>query len=130
MRDFGKRRAKAVAFFNQPDRDFDDFGGFLSALLEQVFVNDAMSLLLKPVRGRGLRKGVLGSDLDCLGLVDGSTIRPLLSLSGGRPRPPAPAWQQFLKGVPRSDISAMLSGQDIEDAGLTAYAGPDRKSVV
>jgi len=124
MRDFGKRRAKAVAFFNQPDRDFDDFGGFLSALLEQVFVNDAMSLLLKPVRGRGLRKGVLGSDLDCLGLVDGSTIRPLLSLSGGRPRPPAPAWQQFLKGVPRSDISAMLSGQDIEDAGLTAYAGP------
>jgi hypothetical protein len=124
MKDFGERRAKAVRFFDRPDPDFDDYQGFQSALLEQVFVYDAMSLLLKPKRGRGLGRGILGSDLDCLSLIDGASIRPLLSLSGGRPRPPAPAWQQYLYGVPRSDIQAMWSGKDIEDAGLKGYEGP------
>ena len=124
MRDFGERRAQAVKFFSKPDPDYDDFGGFLSALLDQVFVYDALSVVLKPKRGRGLRKGLLGSDLDCLELIDGSSVRPLLGLNGGRPRPPAPGYQQFLYGVPRCDISAMWDERDIEDAGLKGYKGP------
>jgi hypothetical protein len=124
MSDFGKRRAEAVKFFTRPDPNYDDFGGFLSAILEQMFVYDALSILLKPKRGKGLGRGVLGSDLDCIEQVDGASIRPLLSLSGGRPRPPAPAWQQFLFGVPRSDIGQMWDGRDIEEAGLKGYEGP------
>ena len=124
LRDFGERRAEAVKFFTRPDPNYDDFGGFLSAILEQMFVYDAMSILLKPKRGHGLKRGILGSELDCIEQIDGASIRPLLSLSGGRPRPPAPAWQQFLFGVPRSDIGAMWDGRDIEEAGLKGYEGP------
>ncbi len=47
-----------------------------------------------------------------------NTIRPLLDLHGGRPRPPAPAYQQYLYGVPRSDYMTMATGRDIDDAGL------------
>jgi hypothetical protein len=124
MKDFGERRAEAVKFFNKPDPDYDDFGSLLSALLEQVFVYDALSLVLKPKRGRGLKKGLLGSDLDCLELIDGASVRPLLSLSGGRPRPPAVGYQQYAYGVPRCDLSAMWDARDIEEAGLRGYEGP------
>ena len=48
-----------------------------------------------------------------------NTIRPLLNMHGGKPRPPAPAYQQFLYGVPRSDFQTVISGADIDDYGLT-----------
>ena len=96
----------------------------MSALLEQVFVFDALSLVIRPKRGRGLHKGILGSDLDCLELIDGQTIRPLLGLHGEMPRPPAPYVQQYLQGVPRSDFQSMWDGRDIEEAGLKGYEGP------
>ena len=124
LKDFGERRAEAVKFFTRPDPNYDDFGSFLSAILEQMFVYDAMSILLKPKRGRGLKRGILGSDLDCIEQVDGASMRPLLSLSGGRPRPPAVGYQQFLYGVPRCDVGAMWDGRDIEEAGLKGYEGP------
>jgi 8-oxo-dGTP pyrophosphatase MutT (NUDIX family) len=121
MRDFGERRAQAVKFFKRPDPNYFGFDGFLKALLEQVFVPDALSLLMRPKWGKGLKRGLLGSDLDCFELVDGATIRPLLNLHGGVPRPPAPAWQQYLKGVPRSDFTTMWNERDIEEAGLRGY---------
>ncbi len=118
MRDFGERRAKAIKFFKQPDPDFFSFNSFLKAALEDVFVFDALSILMKPKRGRGLRRGLLGSDLDCLNLIDGQTCRPLIGLHGEVPRPPAPYIQQYLFGVPRSDFPTMMDGRDIEEAGL------------
>ena len=118
MRDFGERRAQAVKFFKRPDTNYFGFDGFLKALLEQVFVYDALSVLMRPRWGKGLGRGLLGSDLDSFELVDGATIRPLLNLHGGVPRPPAPAWQQYLKGVPRSDFTTMWNERDIEEAGL------------
>ena len=118
MRDFGERRAKAVKFFKRPDPNYFGFDGYLKALLDQVFAIDALSQLLRPKRAKGLGRGLCGSDLDCFELVDGATIRPLLDLHGGVPRPPAPAWQQYLKSVPRSDFTAMWNEQDIEEAGL------------
>lgn len=121
MKDFGERRAKAIKFFRQPDPNYFSFASFMKAALEEIFVFDALSVLMKPKRGRGLKKGVLGSDLDCLQLVDGPTIRPLVSLDGGYPRPPAPAYSQFLYGVPRSDIMAMVDERDIVEAGLEGY---------
>ena len=39
-------------------------------------------------------------------------------MHGGKPRPPAPAYQQFLFGVPRSDYQTVIAGTDIDDYGL------------
>ena len=40
-------------------------------------------------------------------------------MQGGHPKPPSPAYQQFLYGVPRSDYMTLMRGTDIDDAGLT-----------
>jgi 8-oxo-dGTP pyrophosphatase MutT (NUDIX family) len=119
MRDFGERAAKATKFFKHPDPDYFDFTSFLKALLEEIFVFDALSLIFRPKYGKGLGRGLLGSDLDSLSLISGPTVRPLLNMLGGKPRPPAPAYSQFLYGVPRSDYQTVISGSDIDDYGLT-----------
>jgi len=119
MRDFGERAAKATRFFRHPDPDYFDWSSFLKALLEEIFVFDALSLIFRPKYGKGLGLGLLGSDLDSISLVSGPTIRPLLNMHGGKPRPPAPAYQQYLYGVPRSDYQTVISGSDIDDYGLT-----------
>jgi len=118
FKDFGERRAKAKKFFKRPDPDYYSWSTFIDAFLEEVFVFDALSLFLRPKRGRGMRKGLLGSDLDSLNLISGPTIRPLYDMHGGYPAPPAPAYQQYLYGVPRSDFIKMLTDMDIQDGGL------------
>jgi len=118
MRDFGQRRAEAVKFFRKPDPNYFTLSSWLKAILEEIFVFDALTLMLKPKRGTGLGRGVLGSDLDCIELINGATVRPLLDLHGATPRPPAPAYQQYLYGVPRSDFMTMVTGRDIEEAGM------------
>lgn len=119
MRDFGERQLKARKFFKRPDPDYFSFQDFMQAMLEEIFVYDALSLVLRPKYGAGLGRGLLGSDLDHIKLVSGPTIRPLLDMMGGKPRPPAPAYQQYLYGVPRSDYQTIIAGTDIEDYGLT-----------
>lgn len=121
MRDFGERKAKATKFFRRPDPDFWTFDSFLNALLEEIFVYDALALVFRPKYGASFGmggRGLLGSDLDSLNLVSGPTIRPLIDMHGGHPRPPAPAYQQFLYGVPRSDYMTIATGSDIDEAGL------------
>lgn len=117
-RDLGERIALAKKFFRQPDPDFFSFSEFLDAMLEELFVYDALAIFLRNKRGRGLGKGLLGSDLDCLELVSGPTIRPLVGMHGEKPRPPAPAYQQYLYGVPRSDYMTMITQRDIDEGGL------------
>jgi 8-oxo-dGTP pyrophosphatase MutT (NUDIX family) len=119
MRDFGERAAKATKFFKKPDPDYWNFASWLGALLEEVFVFDALSLIFRPKYGKGLGRGLLGSDLDSLSLISGMTVRPLLNMHGGKPQPPAPAYSQFLYSVPRSDFQTIMSGSDIDDYGLT-----------
>ena len=119
MRDFGERAAKATRFFKHPDPDYFTFQSWLAALLEEILTFDALSLIFRPKYGKGLGRGLLGSDLDSLSLVSGPTIRPLLNMHGGKPRPPAPAYQQYLYGVPRSDYQTVIAGTDIDDYGLT-----------
>ena len=127
MEDFGERRAEAVEFFKHPDPDYDDWGSFISVLLEEVFVFDALSILMRPKwgsangspKGNGKGKGLFGSDLDSLSLINGPTIRPLVGLHGERPRPPAPAYQQYLYGVPRTDLTTMWTERDLLEAGLS-----------
>jgi len=118
FKDFGERRAKAKKFFKRPDPDYYSWSTFIDAFLEEVFVFDALSLYLRPKRGRGMGKGLLGSDLDSLNLISGPTIRPLYDMHGGFPAPPAPAYQQYLYGVPRSDFIKMMTDMDIQEGGL------------
>ena len=122
MRDFGERKAKLRRFFRCPDPDFWTFDAFLNALLEEIFVYDALCLVFRPKYGASFgmgNRGVLGSDLDSLRLVSGPTIRPLVDILGGKPTPPNPAYQQYLYGVPRSDFQTIMRGDDIDDYGLT-----------
>ena len=96
-KDFGERAARATRFFNHPDPDYWNFGSWLSALLEEIFVYDALALIFRPKYGKGLGRGLLGSDLDSIRLVSGPTVRPLVDMHGGKPAPPAPA---YLPAIP------------------------------
>jgi len=122
MKDFGSRRAEAVKFFRKPDPDYFSWNTFIDAFLEEILVFDALSLLFRQKWAKstkkGTGKGLLGSDLDSLSLINGPTIRPLLGLHGERPRPPAPAYQQYLYGVPRCDLMTLINERDIEEGGL------------
>lgn len=117
-KDFGQRQTEAEAFFNHPDPDYFSWGSWLDALLEEVFVYDALSILMRPKWAKRGGKGLLGSDLDSLCLISGPTIRPLIGLHGEKPRPPAPAYQQYLYGVPRTDLMTMWTERDLEESGL------------
>lgn len=113
--DFGERRAELLRFFRKPDPNYNDFTTWLEAVLEDVLVIDALSIYLHPSRLPG--KGVLGTNLAALDLIAGDTIRPLLDLRGASPAPPNPAYQQYLYGVPRSDLMTVLTGDDIKEMG-------------
>lgn len=117
--DFGKRRAKALKFFKRPDRDYFSYATWISTVLEEVLVFDALSILMLPTWEKGRGRGVLGSNLASLMLISGPTIRPLVDLRGGTPRPPAVAYQQYLYGVPRSDVMSMMREDDLDEYGLT-----------
>lgn len=115
-RDFAKRRAEALKFFRRPDPEkYTTFNSWLSSLLEEVFVVDALSIYLQPTRARG--KGLLGSDLAALCLIAGDSVRPLLDVRGGTPQPPDPAYQIYDYGVPRVDLMTALTGEDVADMG-------------
>ena len=114
--DFAQRRAEAIKFFKRPDPEkYHTFNAWLSALLEDVFVIDALSIYLQPSRTRG--KGLLGSNLAALCLIDGTSVRPLLDIQGGTPQPPNPAYQIYNYGVPRVDLMTAMTGDDIDEMG-------------
>jgi hypothetical protein len=118
MKDFGERRAEAIKFFKHPDHDYFSWQSWISNVMEEILVYDALSIVMRPKRGRGGKKGLLGSNLDSLALVNGPTIRPLYDLRGGTPRPPAVGYQQYLYGVPRVDLMSTIMDWDLEDNDL------------
>jgi 8-oxo-dGTP pyrophosphatase MutT (NUDIX family) len=122
--DFMKRREQAVKFFEQPDPNlYPDFSSWFDAILEEVLVTDSLSLYVQPSIGKG--KGLLGSSIGSLCLVDGTLIRPLVDVRGGRPEPPNVAYQAYQYGVPRVDLMSLLTGADnMDEAALQAeYRG-------
>lgn len=128
-REFAERRGAILKFWRRPDPgNYESFSTWFTALLDDVFVIDALSLYLQPARKRG--KGVLGSDLAALCLLDGSTIRPLLDLQGARPAPPNPAYQSYYYGVPRVDLMTAIRGDDLEpmkESLIAEYRGDQLK---
>lgn len=113
--DFAKRREVAMKFWSKPDPNYSTWQTWMTALLEDFFVLDAMSLYPHPTPLRG--HGPFGSSFASLDVIDGSTIRPLLDVRGGTPTGPNVAYQQYVWGVPRVDLSVPLI-QD--DDGITA----------
>lgn len=116
--DFMQRKEEAVAFFSRPDPNYNSFASWMSAMLEDVFVIDALSLYLHPSRKPGM--GLFGTDLAAIDVLDGTTIRPLLDLRGGKPKPPAPAYQQYMFGIPRTDLMDVIMQSDMKDLGEPA----------
>jgi Hint domain/ParB-like nuclease domain len=122
--DFQKRREQAMEFWRNPDPNYGSFESWLSAILEDVLVIDALSLYLHPTRLPG--KGLLGSNIASIEVIAGETIRPLLDVSGGRPKPPNPAYQQYMYGVPRTDLMTVINEEDLDglsDAMVAEYRG-------
>lgn len=118
MSKYQRRRDEALAFFKRPDPNYPSFQSWLGALLEELFVVDAVSLYIHPPRVQG--KGLFGSNLAALDLLDGTTIRPLLDVRGGIPQPPNVAYQQYEWGVPRADLMSSIAGADIRTLDISS----------
>lgn len=120
--DFAERKAIAVKFFRKPDPDYNKFGSYIDAVIEEMFSIDALSLYLHPTRKKNA--GPFGSNVAALELISGSTIRPMVNMRGGRVAPPNVGYQQYLYGVPRSDLMGIIRGDDLKDEGMEPDAPP------
>lgn len=89
------RSKKITEFFRSPDKEHD-WEEWLRMLLEDLFVLDAPTVYPRLTNG---------GKLYALEAVDGATIKRVLSDTGRTPRPPLPAFQQVLKGVPAVDYT-------------------------
>ena len=84
-----KRADELVELLQEPDLEHD-YGTWQRMLLEDLFVLDAPTVYVRDVaRGRRIPE-----------VVDGSTIKRLISEDGRTPLPPDPAYQQIIKGMP------------------------------
>jgi hypothetical protein len=88
--------AEAIGFFRDPDREHG-WSGWLRMLLEDLFVLDAAALYVR--RDRLDR-------FHSLEVIDGATLKRVIDDLGRTPVPPAPAYQQILKGVPAIDYTS------------------------
>lgn len=82
-------------FFAFPDQEHDH-NTWLRALLEDLFVLDALTIYPRMTKG---------GQLYALEMIDGSTINRLIDGTGRTPLPPDPAYQQILKGIPAVDYT-------------------------
>lgn len=116
--DWETRAAKMKEFWMRPDRSvdspYDSYAGWISALVEDLIVCDATALYPHTARG-GKGKGLFNSSVSSLDLLDGTTIRPMVDLNGGRPPIGQPAYQSYAWGVPRVDLTALARGDDLDD---------------
>lgn len=92
-----KDRIKAITqFFEYPDKEHA-WDQWLKEWMEEVLVVDAASIYKQRDRvGR----------LYSLENIDGSLIKPLIGADGRRPKPPDPAYQEILHGIPAADFTS------------------------
>ena len=88
--DAPSRSARLAALWRRPDGE-RPFASWLRELVEDLLVLDAPALELRRNRG---------GDVIGLDVVDGSTIKLLFDATGRRPKPPAPAFEQVIRGRP------------------------------
>jgi len=82
-------------FFQRPDKEHD-WPEWLRMQTEDCLVMDAIAVYPRVARG---------GQLYGFELIDASTIKRVLDVSGRTPLPPSPAYQQILKGVPTADYT-------------------------
>jgi hypothetical protein len=82
--------ARIEAFLESPYRT-QDLRSWLVAFVRDLLEIDAVAIYTRTTRS---------GDLYALELVAGETVKPLIDESGRSPRPPEPAYQQFLYGLP------------------------------
>lgn len=87
------RIAELTSFFKCPD-GVHTFAQWLGAIIEELLVTDAVSIYRPKLRG---------GKPAAFELMDGVTIFPLLDNGGRRPTEPDPAYQQIIKGTPKTD---------------------------
>jgi hypothetical protein len=106
--------ARCTDWLQEPDRKNGyDWGAWTRQLMENRLVYDAT--VVYP-------KYTFGGDVFAFESIDGSTIKPLLDESGGRPLPPAPFAQQVLYGFPRGEFVADtvdVGGKTMVPGGMT-----------
>ncbi len=85
-----KRLGVLAAFFETPDGEHC-WEEWIRPLLDDMFVLDAATLFPRRTMGGG----IYGFEF-----VDGGTIKRVIDDFGRTPLPPAPAYQQVLKGLP------------------------------
>ena len=90
-----RQAREATALLKRPDR-MHSFGAWMRMLLEDMLVIDAATLYPRRTKGGALY---------ALEPVDGATIRPIIDEGGRIPLPPAPAYQQIIKGLPATDYT-------------------------
>lgn len=83
-------------FLRHPSAEAD-FAGWMRKMLDDLFVIDAVVVFPRMTEG---------GDLLSLEVLDGGRIKRVLDEWGMTPVPPAPAFQQVLKGVPAVDFHA------------------------
>lgn len=86
--DYTNQISELEKFWRKPD-GVTEFDGWCNAILEDLFVYDAVTLWLN-------REGT--GKITAIEQIDGSTIRPLLNVRGRVPAPPVPGYMQVLKG--------------------------------
>jgi len=89
------RIAELTAFFEYPDREHD-WASWLRAILEDYFVVDAVAI------NRWLKRN---GGLYALEVIDGTTIKRIMTNEARTPVPPDPAYQQILKGMPAINLT-------------------------
>lgn len=97
MREFSRRRLKALLFFRHPDPNYTGFARWLAQITEDLLVTDAAAV--------HLRKTQDGERLACLDLLDGATIEPWPD-SYGR----AAGTRQYLSEIPRRSFAEIAAG--------------------
>jgi HK97 family phage portal protein len=88
--DAASRIDMVTEFWRRPDGE-QPFATWLRQALEDVLVLDAAAFEMRHNRA---------GELIGLDIVDGSTIKVLLDETGRRPQPPAPAYEQIIRGRP------------------------------
>lgn len=91
-----KRVQELVRFFRFPDK-VNPWKTWLRAAMEDMLVIDALTIYPRMTRG---------GKVYSLDLIDGATIKPVITAEGRRPIPPDVAYQQVIKGVPMADYAA------------------------
>lgn len=90
------RIKEITAFFRFPDK-VNPWKTWLRAAMEDMLVIDALTIYPRMTRG---------GKVYSLDLIDGATIKPVITAEGRRPLPPDVAYQQVIKGVPMADYAA------------------------